>query len=326
MKKLLLMAISALLFVPAFPAGAASPVLLGAHRFQRVHRPYFSGSWRWGWGWGYPAYYGPYYGPYGPYSRYEYARAEWAAVKTDVSPEEARVYLDDKYIGTADDFDGWPDNLYLKRGHYRLEFRLEGYESQSVDVEARPGTKVVLNNELRKIPGAKQYGSYDTPRIEGGIRRYWAKRRDVAEAVPPYSAYGDDERDRYDRDRGDLRRRDEDRDRGLDSRREEERERRRQEPDEWRGNRRTPDTTVRAPESAGERARLLLRVRPSDAAVYLDDRFIGTAEEVNAIERGVPVSPGKHTVTISRPGFKDRSKNVEVQEGRSERLELDLER
>ena len=40
----------------------------------------------------------------------------YAVVKTDVSPEEAQVFLDGKYIGTADDFDGMPDYLYLGAG------------------------------------------------------------------------------------------------------------------------------------------------------------------------------------------------------------------
>ncbi len=332
MKKLLLSALGAVLMLQSVPAKAATPVLLGWHRFHRVsfhrpfhrvyfhrhyYRPYFYGGWRWGWGWGwgYPADYAPYY-PYG------YARAEFAAVKTDVSPEEARVSLDGQYIGTADDFDGWPDDLYLKRGRYRLEFRLEGYETLTVDVDARPGQRLVIDNKLRKIPGAKRYGSYDTPRIEGGIRRYWAKRKDVAEAVP------EDRPGDYDSGRDYDRNRDSDADRGYD------RDRRnvspgegRQSPDEqWRGSGRAPDATVRTPEGAVPRGRLRLHIEPPDAAVYLDDRFLGTAEEVSSLERGVAVSAGKHTVTVSRPGFKDRSKDVEVKEGESERVELTLER
>ena len=92
---------------------------------------------------------------------------DWAVVKTDVSPEEARVFLDGSYIGTADDFDGCPDNLYLKRGHYRLEFRLEGFETKTVDIDARPGTMLKIDDKLKKITGAKQYGSYDTPGAGG---------------------------------------------------------------------------------------------------------------------------------------------------------------
>jgi hypothetical protein len=69
-----------------------------------------------------------------------------------------------------------------------------------------------------------------------------------------------------------------------------------------------------------------LRVDPPDAAVYIDDRFVGTAEEVNSLDRGVAVAAGKHTVTVSRPGFKDRSVEVEVTAGGSERVEISLSR
>jgi hypothetical protein len=156
MKKLLAFAFGALLLAPALPARAAAPALL-AQRHFRGHghgRVIIGPYWGWGWSWYYPGYYPYGYAGYGPYGRYYDPRARFEAVKTDVSPEEARLYLDGRLIGTADDFDGWPDYLYLARGHYRLEFRLEGYEAQSVDVDARPGTRIELNNKLRKVGGA----------------------------------------------------------------------------------------------------------------------------------------------------------------------------
>ena len=163
----------------------------GGHGGRRIYvRPSY--YWGLGWGgglWGYPyGYYGyrsPYYGHYGygrPYG--SYPSPEWAAIDTDVSPESAHVYLDGTYVGTADDFDGHPDYLYLKRGRYRLEFRLPGYEEKKIEVQARPGQKLTIDEGLRKIPGAKQYGSYDEPeRPEGELRRFWAKRQDVAQSV-----------------------------------------------------------------------------------------------------------------------------------------------
>ena len=67
-----------------------------------------------------------------------------------------------------------------------------------------------------------------------------------------------------------------------------------------------------------------MNVEPSDAAVYVDNKFVGTAEEVNSLERGIAVSPGKHTVTVSRPGFKDRAVDVDVQSGDTEKVEVSL--
>ena len=71
----------------------------------------------------------------------------------------------------SDDFDG-PEYLYLKKGNYKLEFRLDGFETKTVDVAARPGAQFKVEDKLKKIPGSKQYGSYNTPTPEGGLQRY----------------------------------------------------------------------------------------------------------------------------------------------------------
>ncbi len=155
-KTTLLLLVACALILTALPASAA-PVVLAAHG---GHGGGHGGrgtvivtggwGWGWGWGWGYPGYgYG-----YGYDAAYGYGRPAWARVKTDVNPEEARVYLDGKLIGTADDFDGWPDYLYLRRGHYRLEFRLTGYEALTIEVDARPGATIKVDNHMKKIPGA----------------------------------------------------------------------------------------------------------------------------------------------------------------------------
>lgn len=336
MKKTFFSALAVCLLLSAGPAQAATPVLAW-HRFQNSHHfsvfhrfhhsqrlfpvrrfrhfQRFHGWWGWGsgWGWYYPPYYGygGYYRPYG----YDYPSAEWARIDTDVDPEEARVYLDGRYIGIADDFDGWPDRLYLKPGRYRLEFRLEGYEPLVVEVDARPGMKLDVKDKMRKIPGAKQYGSYGTPKPEGGVRRYWAKRKDVAESVTD-----EDEISGYSPRRG-----------GEDAEVESGSAESRSEGsrDSWRDK---PGREVRSQETKSPtelraaKPRLRLHVEPPDAAVYVDDRFVGTAEEVNSLERGVSVSPGKHAVTVSRPGFKEKTIDVEVREGQGEKLEVSLSR
>lgn len=319
-----------LILAIAFAAFVAAPIAEAAETTRRSgvgrtthRRPHFgyrrfrtSFGWGWGWGWGYsPYWYGPYH-PYGGYyGRYGYGRAvsgEWAVVDTDVSPESAAVYLDGQYVGTADDFDGYPDYLYLRSGRYRLEFRLEGYENRAITVDARPGVKIDVGDRLAKIPGAPRYGSYDAPDHGGAVRRFWGKRRDVAEHVTDEEAiYGRDDR-RY-RERPRYR---------ADSERE---ERYAEEPDadveverrpneDWRG---------RAGPMRGE-ARLRLDVAPSDAAVYVDDRFMGTAQSLES--DGIPISAGRHTIVVSRPGYRDRRVEVDLSRGETERVEINLEK
>jgi PEGA domain-containing protein len=298
------------------------------YRWYPGYRP-----WRWGWGWGWgwggywgygPGWYGGYYGapygyaPYG-YGYATYAPGAWAAVDTDVSPDEAQVLLDGRFVGSADDFDGYPDYLYLKPGKYQLEFRLEGFEPQTVDVDARAGVKIDVGNKLKKIPGAKQYGSYDPPQPEGGVRRFWGKEKDG----PPNAVDLDMDEGGY----TDWR----DRDSASD-----------QPPpiDDPEARADAADAPVRPsnpdapppPRASGPgaatsaRGRIVFRIAPDDAAVYVDDRFAGTAEELSSLSRGLQVPAGTHRVVVSRPGYGSESLQVEVQAGRSETVELTLDR
>lgn len=320
MKRLTLILGFAALAALAAPLAAAPHG--GHHRGGRrviVVRP----SWGFGFGpyWYDPYWYGYGYGPYyrGYYGRYGYGyrpSGNWAVVDTDVSPESARVYLDGTYIGTADDFDGYPDYLYLRRGRYRLEFRLPGYEARTVEVDARPGVKIDVDNRLPKVSGAAQYGEYDTPEPRGGVRRFWGKRNNVStEVTGEDDGYGDDrryrDRDRYDDDdyaEERYRDRDEDR-REIDVERRESRE-------EWRGDDRPADR--------GD-TRIIFEIRPDDASIYLDDRFIGTAAELDS-DSGIAVAPGRHTLVVSRRGYRERRVEVDLSRGETENVEITLDR
>jgi hypothetical protein len=267
------------------------------------------GGWGWGWGWGWPGYYGPgYYPGYDGYAPYgQYGQRRWAAIDTDISPEEAYVYLDGRYIGTADDFDGHPDYLYLGPGHYKIEFQLPGYESITKEVDAHPGMYVDFKDHLRKVPGQKQYGSYETPKLDGEIQRFFAKRRGGNNtAVDPYAQPQGYEGENPNSNPE-----------GYPPQPAPAPQPRRQSGQEWRGG----HVNV-AP--AGTRLRLT--IQPPDAAVYVDNRFVGTAEEVNSLERGLAVSPGKHAVTVSRPGLRDGAGEVNVAEGETAKLEISLTR
>jgi PEGA domain len=282
---------------------------------------YWGPGWGWGWGvgagwgWGYPYYAYPGY-PYAgyPYGGYAYGAPGpvWAAIDTDVSPDEARVFLDGRYIGIADNFDGFPDYLYLDKGHYRLEFRLDGYETKVVELDARPGTMLDISDKLHKIPGAKQYGSYDTPEPPGGVQRFFGKKGDGSGAVvtpdeQPQAApdqdepYGPEDRSMPPATGGSS-------------------------SSDWRGRQSGSGSVTVRPGASRQATRLTIRAVPADAAVYVDDRFVGTAEQVSAEEQGLRVPPGRHRVTVSRPGYKDQSVEVEVESGQTESVEIELER
>jgi hypothetical protein len=319
----------------------------GYYPYYRPYYPYYPASWYgwgWGWGWGWGGWWGysPWWGGGYGYGGYGYAPGgyvgvstnpgRWAGVKTDVSPEEARVYLDGRYIGTADDFDGYPDLLYLQaKGKYKLEFQLEGFESQTVDVDALPGALIKIDNKLTKIPGAKQYGSYNTPEPEGGVQRYFGKQQDGTTGPNVLEEPVQDDPDQYRPPsspnpnspspyrspsqgmpplQGDTPPRSVSGDPGVPA------------------SPTTPSTP--APGIVGQapsgRGRIVFRIQPDDAAVYLDDRFAGTGEELSTLGRGLQVTAGPHRVFVTRPGFQSDAVMVDIGPGGSETVEVNLQK
>jgi hypothetical protein len=255
------------------------------------------GSPYWGWGWNW---WPPYGYDYGVTANALYGAARFAAVKTDVNPEESEVWLDGQYVGTADDFDGYPDYLYLKPGKYHLEFKVVGYEPASVDVEVARGEITKIDQSLKRLPGTSKfqefpasrgmpYGRYfgpggkpvgdeDAPRVGGKYN-----------VVPYGAAAGDDDFDL------------------------------------------PPPKADRMPPSAAPatkpgRARLRFSVVPEDAAIYVDDQYIGAGEDLNNSPRGMITDPGPHTVVVTRPGYKTKTVTVEAKAGQPVDVVVDLEK
>ena len=263
----------------------------------------------WGWGWYYPWWWDGYYYPGYPYAYpYRYAESgagsEWTAVKTDVEPDEAALYLDGRLIGTADDFDGYPDRLYLGPGHYHLEFRLDGYEPYTTDIDAAPGRSFRLDQRLRKIKGASHYGTYEPARPEGGVMRFWVKNgsTDVPQSPddmrPSRRAYVRD----YPPNPG---------------------------PDEAPGDVDEPgyseDRNADAQEQASE-AMLTFEVEPEEAAVDIDGRFAGGARDLNSMDEGFVVEPGRHHITVTCPGYRESTIDVTAGLHRRAKVRLSLSR
>jgi len=240
-------------------------------------------------------------------------------VKTDVQPDEAAIYLDGKLIGTADDFDGYPDTLYLGSGRYHLEFRLDGYENYSTEVDASPGRFFKIDHRLTKIPGAKHYGTYEPAHPEGGIVRYFEKQRQNE----PGSS-GESWQDRPSGARQDPR----------GGRQEMYMDQDQSGPgDEDRGappNIRDQSVTSEPvpPESsqmpAPPEGRMVFDISPPDAAVYIDDHFAGSARELNGLPEGLAVSPGEHRIVATCPGYREATTRVQVTGTRIGRAAISL--
>lgn len=77
------------------------------------------------------------------------------------------------------------------------------------------------------------------------------------------------------------------------------------------------------PDSIG---RLVLRIVPGDAAVYLDGHFLGPASEIGQLSAGMVVEPGEHVLELVRPGFETERIPVTIPPGEQVDLELQMQR
>jgi len=77
-------------------------------------------------------------------------------VKLNVSPIQARVFLDGKYIGICDDWDGEKGGALLyfyREGTHRIRFAYPGYRDLVVDLAVRSDAtedKVEIEREMQK--------------------------------------------------------------------------------------------------------------------------------------------------------------------------------
>ena len=103
----------------------------GFHRVvpsQRVYvEPYYGFGWGLNLGWGNPWIWDPYYYP-GP-SVMEVRHANYGTLEFKVKPEDTKVYVDKKFIGTVNELDH--KKAYVAAGNH--EIKLEAPDGQSME-------------------------------------------------------------------------------------------------------------------------------------------------------------------------------------------------
>ena len=80
------------------------------------------------------------------------------------------------------------------------------------------------------------------------------------------------------------------------------------------------------PRPMGNRARMRFRVTPEDAAVYVDDKYLGAGGDLAANPRGVVTDPGTHSITVTRPGYKTKTVDITVRIGAPVDVVVELEK
>jgi hypothetical protein len=81
------------------------------------------------------------------------------------------------------------------------------------------------------------------------------------------------------------------------------------------------DTTLPMPTQTAE---LKISVKPGRAAVFIDDRFIGHADEFSGLGHGLLVTPDKHRVRIALPGYQTFETEVTVRPNQKLKIETEL--
>lgn len=132
------------------------------------------GGWGAWWPWWYPGWGGPTvviendprYGGYGATGS--------GALDLDLSPEQAQIFIDGEYVGTADDYDGFPTFLWLERGTYDVAFFLPGYQTIVRQYTIRPGAVIDVEDHMTPgdaIPPAELMRPKSTEVRDARIRR-----------------------------------------------------------------------------------------------------------------------------------------------------------
>jgi hypothetical protein len=285
----------------------------GGYYYPRWYR-YYGPGWWWApygsWGWWLGDNYWP-YDPYHynyPYDRYDrgrgyYDRDEVGALDLDISPGRTQVFLDGQYLGTVDQYDGFPTYLWLEKGTYDIAFYLDGYKTLARQVSVYPGA--VIDMEDRLEPGEsvrpEDLVTKSHDRRDERLRHEEDRRERIGRGDRPNDDDDADWRDRVRRGREDRR------DRG------EEIEIKDEDEDGDDNGRRS------------EQGRVRLEVEPDDASIYLDGKFIGTGHDLANLRRGLLVEPGKHSVSVVRPGRESEEREFEVEPGEELELEIELE-
>ena len=98
-----------------------------------------------------PWFVGPQWGPYPyPYYGYRVAQAD-AAVRLEVTPNDAAVYVDGYYAGIVDDFDGTFQRLRLAPGEHDITLYLDGYRTVHQRVYLTPDHTFKIKYRMERL-------------------------------------------------------------------------------------------------------------------------------------------------------------------------------
>jgi PEGA domain len=171
----------------AQPQAVARPA--AAHPLVVVHPvygyPYF------------PGFYNPWFSygyPWGPYPLYGYGQGIpdplTSSVRLEVTPRNAKVFVDGYDAGRVDEYDGMFQRLRLRPGSHEIVLYLEGYKTVRQNLYLNPGTDQKIKFALEPLAAGEVAEPPPFPRQppEGGSEpsdsRFPFEPREAPEAPP----------------------------------------------------------------------------------------------------------------------------------------------
>jgi hypothetical protein len=91
------------------------------------------------------------YDPYRPgmFSGYRLGYS-YGGLSFDIYPDDAAVYIDGEYVGTADDFSPYRAPLTLTAGRHHIEIDAPGFAPLSFDITVVPGQVIPYQGTLSR--------------------------------------------------------------------------------------------------------------------------------------------------------------------------------
>jgi PEGA domain-containing protein len=125
-----------------------APVVVGGYYSPYwLYDPWF--------GFGYQSPWGPYPYPY-PYPYRYYNVDLGAAMRIEVTPHEAEVYLDGYYAGIVDDFNGAFQRLRARPGQHEIVLYLDGYRTVHQKLYLTPKNTIKVKYAMERLGAGEQ--------------------------------------------------------------------------------------------------------------------------------------------------------------------------
>jgi hypothetical protein len=239
--------------------------------------------------WMYDGWYDQY--PWGPY-RYPYRYYNidpGAAVRLEVKPREAEVYVDGYYAGIVDDFDGVFQRLRVTPGEHEIELYLDGYRAVHQNVYLPVNDTFRIRYTMERLAAGQQPEPRPQP-INPPPMAQGGQPPMPPGSQPPMPPGGQPPMGR-----GPMGRR---------------MPPPQQPPDGPRGG------------QAGGYGTLTIRVQPGDAEVSIDGEAWRGPDGRDRLV--VEVAEGSHTVEIRKAGYRTYVTQVEVRRGDTTPLNVSL--